>query len=119
MLRARSFNQLKMGTFLSYVSIGIQNLTAMIYTPVMLRLLGQDQYGLYQLSNSTVAYLGLLTFGFGSSYVKFYYDYRVQNDEEGIRKLNSIFLLVFLAMSVLCVIAGAGKIGRASCRERV
>lgn len=110
MLRARSFNQLKMGTFLSYVSIGIQNLTAMIYTPVMLRLLGQDQYGLYQLSNSTVAYLGLLTFGFGSSYVKFYYDYRVQNDEEGIRKLNSIFLLVFLAMSVLCVIAGAGMV---------
>lgn len=91
----KSVNQLKMGTLLSYVSIGIQNIMAMLYTPVMLRLLGQNEYGLYQLSNSTVAYLGLLSFGFGSSYVKFYYGYKVKNDFEGIRKLNSIFLLVF------------------------
>ena len=30
----RQVNQLKMGTILSYVSIGVQNLIAMIYTPV-------------------------------------------------------------------------------------
>ena len=106
----KSVNQLKMGTLLSYVSIGIQNIMAMLYTPVMLRLLGQNEYGLYQLSNSTVAYLGLLSFGFGSSYVKFYYGYKVKNDFEGRRKLNSIFLLVFCGISVLCMLAGTGMI---------
>lgn len=110
---SKPLNQLKMGTLLSYISIGIQNLIAMLYTPVMLRLLGQNQYGLYQLSNSTIAYLGLLTFGFGSSYVKFYYDYRVKNNEEGIRKLNSIFLLVFCGMSILCILAGIGLVASA------
>lgn len=71
-------SQLKMGTILSYVSIGIQNLIAILYTPVMLRLLGQSEYGLYQLGSSAVSYLGLLSFGFGSSYVRFYYQYRVE-----------------------------------------
>lgn len=103
-------NQLKMGTLLSYVSIGIQNLIAILYTPVMLRLLGQNEYGLYQLASSTVTYLGLLSFGFGSSYVRFFYQYRVHNQEEEIRKLNSIFLLVFCTMSAICVVLGSGLI---------
>lgn len=105
---SKSANQLKMGTILSYVSIGIQNLTAILYTPIMLRMLGKSEYGLYQLGNSTIAYLGLLSFGFGSSYVRFFYRYKVRGDEEGIKRLNSIFLLVFLAISVICIFAGTG-----------
>ena len=106
----KQVNQLKMGTILSYVSIGVQNLIAMIYTPVMLRLLGQSEYGLYQLGNSTVAYLGLLSFGFGSSYVRFFYQYKVKNQEEEIRKLNSIFLLVFCTLAAVCIVIGSGLI---------
>lgn len=109
----KQLNQLKMGTILSYVSIAVQNLIAMLYTPVMLRLLGQNEYGLYQLGNSTVAYLGVLTFGFGSSYVRFYYQYKVNNQQEEIKKLNSIFLLVFGALAVVCLVAGAGMVSAA------
>ena len=57
----KNINQLKMGTLLSYVTIAIQNISAIIYTPLMLRFLGQNEYGLYQLGSSTVSYLGLLT----------------------------------------------------------
>ena len=42
-------NQLKIGVMLSYVSIIAQNIISIVYTPVMLRLLGQSEYGLYQL----------------------------------------------------------------------
>lgn len=103
-------NQLKMGTILSYVSIIIQNIVAMIYTPVMLRMLGQDEYGLYQLGNSMIAYLSLLSFGFGSSYVKFYYQYKVKNEEIEIKRLNSIFLLVFSILGILSLLAGGGMV---------
>lgn len=109
----KKVNQLKMGTLLSYITIAIQNLIAIIYTPIMLRLLGQNEYGLYQLGSSAVSYLGLLSFGFGSSYVKFYFEYKVQKNEEGIRKLNSIFLLVYLGISFISVIAGGGMIASA------
>ena len=109
----KKVNQLKMGTLLSYVTIIIQNLCAIIYTPIMLRLLGQNEYGLYQLGSSTVSYLGLLSFGFGSSYMKFYFGYKVKNQEEEIRKLNSIFLLVFLGLAALSCVAGSGMIASA------
>lgn len=76
----------------------------------MLHFLGQNEYGLYQLGSSTVSYLGLLSLGFGSSYVKFYYEYKVKNQEEEIRKLNGIFLLVFCGLAVLSCIVGGGMI---------
>lgn len=41
----KNINQLKMGTLLSYVTIAIQNISAIIYTPLMLRFLGQNEYG--------------------------------------------------------------------------
>lgn len=106
----KQINQLKMGTILSYVSIIVQNLVAMIYTPVMLRLLGQEEYGLYQLGNSMIAYLSLLSFGFGSSYVRFYYRYKVKNEELEIRRLNSIFLLVFCTLGGVSLLVGGGMI---------
>ena len=82
----RKTNQLKIGVMLSYVSMIVQNIITIVYTPVMLRLLGQNEYGLYQLVYSVVSYLGLLNFGFGSAYVRFYSRYRVKDDQEGIAK---------------------------------
>ena len=64
-------NQLKIGVILSYVTMAIQNIIAIVYTPVMLRLLGQSEYGLYQLVYSVVSYLGLLSFGFGSTIIRY------------------------------------------------
>ena len=58
-------SQKKVGALLSYVSEAIRILTALIYTPIMLRLLGQSEYGLYQLVHSVVSYLSLLSLGFG------------------------------------------------------
>ena len=49
-------NQLRAGTLLSYVNLAIGSIIPMIYTPIMLRMLGQAEYGLYSLSNSIVGY---------------------------------------------------------------
>ena len=38
-------NQLKIGAILSYVSMGIGYVVSLIYTPIMLRLLGQTNMG--------------------------------------------------------------------------
>lgn len=53
-------NQLRVGALLSYVNLAIGSIIPMIYTPIMLRILGQAEYGLYSLSNSIVGYLSLL-----------------------------------------------------------
>lgn len=101
-------NQRKMGILLTYVSEAIKILTTLIYTPVMLRLLGQSEYGLYQLVSSTVAYLSLLSLGFGSAYVRYYAKYQVKGDCAGIARLNGMFMIVFCAMMALCLLCGGG-----------
>lgn len=99
-------NQLKIGVVLSYVTMAAQNIIAIVYTPVMLRLLGQSEYGLYQLVYSVVSYLGLLSFGFGSAYVRFYSRFKVKDDNEGISKLNGMFIIVFSVIAVIALFAG-------------
>jgi O-antigen/teichoic acid export membrane protein len=79
---------------------------AVAYTPIMLRLLGQSEYGLYNYVSSIVSYLGLLSFGFGSAYMRYYSRYKVNNDEYNIAKLNGMFLIVFSIIGVVASIAG-------------
>lgn len=77
----------------------------------MLRLLGQSEYGLYQLVYSVVSYLSLLSLGFGSSYLRFYSRYKAQNDEDGVAKLNGMFILIFCSISVICILCGTVMVG--------
>ncbi|MFC2145554.1 oligosaccharide flippase family protein [Actinomycetota bacterium] len=99
-------SQLKAGAALSYISMGIGYIIAIIYTPIMLRLLGQSEYGLYNLVASVVAYLGILNFGFGSAYMRYYSRYKVQEEKEKIAILNGMFLTIFSIIGFIAVIAG-------------
>lgn len=99
-------NQLKAGALLSYMFLGLGSVISIIYTPIMLRLLGQSEYGLYNLVASVVGYLGLLNFGFGNAYVKFFAGYKVNSDEEGLAKLNGMFMIIFSVIGLIAVAAG-------------
>ena len=99
-------NQLKAGIILSYTSMGVGYAISIIYTPIMLRLLGQSEYGLYNFVSSIVAYLGLLNFGFGSAYVRYYSRYKVADDRQNIAKLNGMFLIIFSVIGLIALLAG-------------
>lgn len=99
-------NQLKVGVVLSYLGMIVQNLVSIIYTPIMLRLLGQSEYGLYNLVSSVVSYLGLLSFGFGSAFIRYYSKYKAKNDDEGMARVNGMFMTIFSGISIISLIAG-------------
>lgn len=100
-------NQLKAGVILSYVGMVAQSLISIIYTPVMLRILGKSEYGLYSLVSSVVGYLGLLSFGFGSAYMRYYSKYKVKDDKEGIARLNGMFMTIYMVIGIIALIAGS------------
>ena len=99
-------NELKLGAILSYVTLFIGNLISIIYTPIMLRLLGQAEYGLFNLSNSVVGYLGLLNFGFGNAIVRYTAKYKALNDETGEANVNGLFLLVYTIIGIAVGVVG-------------
>ena len=99
-------SQRKAGIIISYASEGVQILSNLIYTPIMLRLLGQNEYGLYQLVFSVVSYLSLLSLSFGTSYMRFYSKYKKDDDSENIARLNGMFIIVFSVVSLICLVCG-------------
>ena len=102
----KNISQIKSGIILSYATLIISNVVGILYTPVMIRLLGQSEYGLYNLVSSFVAYLGLLSFGFDNSYLRFYVQYKHTKDQQKVASLNGMFLTVFLLIGAVAFGAG-------------
>lgn len=101
----RNVNQMKAGVVLTYVNMGLGTLIPMFYTPVMLRILGQNEYGLYSLSNSVISYLSLLSFGLGGTIVRYIAKYRAEGKKNELEHIAgmSIMLYSFLAFLVIFV----------------
>lgn len=70
MSKKTKINQLKAGAIISYLQMAIQILIGLVYTPVMIRLLGQSEYGLYNTVASTISMLSVLRLGFNNSYIR-------------------------------------------------
>ena len=99
-------NQRKAGATLTYIQMGIGFVVSLIFTPVLLRLLGQSEYGLYDLVASVVSYLGVLNFGFGSAYMRYFSRYKVDEEKDKLATLNGMFLIVFSVLALVAVVAG-------------
>ncbi|MEQ2525828.1 polysaccharide biosynthesis protein [Robertmurraya yapensis] len=99
-------NQLKAGAVLSYVSLFLNSVISIIYTPIMLNLLGQSEYGLYSLAASTAGYVGILNFGLGNAVIRYIAKCRALNDEDGCSRLYGMFFIMYGVLGVLALIGG-------------
>lgn len=99
-------NQRKAGTLLSYAYIIITNTISLFYTPYMLRMMGQSEYGLYGTASSIISYLSVLSFGIGGAYIRFNAKARATGDRDEERRLNGMFLSVFSVLSLLVLVVG-------------
>lgn len=99
-------NQLKIGSMLAYIQMALNVIIQLAYTPIMIKLLGQSEYGLYNTVSSTIAMLSILSLGFNSGYIRYYSIYKKNDDSIGISKLNGLFLIVFLIIGLIGLICG-------------
>lgn len=98
--------QIKWGVVLQYAQMALSIIIQLIYTPIMLKILGKTEYGIYSIASSTITYLSLLSLGFGASYIRFYSKYKVVDNQEGINKLNGLYLIVFSIIGLIALVAG-------------
>ena len=99
-------NQLAGGAILSYMQMGLNIIIGLIYTPIMIRTLGQNEYGLYNTIASTISMLSILSLGFNSGYIKYYAQYKKNDNQEAISKLNGLFLIVFSIIGLFGLMCG-------------
>ena len=101
-------NQLKAGVILNYVVIILNTVVGLLYTPYMLRMLGQSEYGLYSLVASVIAYLTVLDLGLGNAVVRYTSKYRAENNQVAQYKMFGMFLLLYFVISIIVVVIGMG-----------
>lgn len=99
-------NQLRIGVYLSYVNLAISCLIPFLYTPIMLDMLGQAEYGLYSLAHSVVGYLSLLSFGFGSTIIRYLSKYRAENKTADLEQTYGFFLILYSVLAIAVFIGG-------------
>lgn len=100
-------SQIKTGAKLSYINIIVNTVITFLYTPFLISMIGQKEYGLYSLVASVIAYLSVLDMGFGNAMIRFVAKHQAHNDNQKIKQINGTFLLLYTAVGVLSLIIGA------------
>lgn len=101
-------NQLKAGALLNYVLLGLNSLVGLLYTPYMLRMMGQSEYGLYSLVASVIAYITIMDFGFGNAIVRYTAKFRAEGKIREQYSMFGMFLILYSVVGILAFGAGLG-----------
>ena len=82
---------IKSWSSLNYVSIMLNMVVGLVYTPYMLRMLGQSEYGLYSLAASIIAYLTVLDLGFGNAIVRYTAKFEAEGKKREQQEMFGMF----------------------------
>lgn len=75
-------NEIRTGAILNYVSIVVRLTTSFLLTPFIISSLGVEEYGLFMLSGSVIAWLALTDLGLGATVSKYVVTYRAKGEHE-------------------------------------
>lgn len=98
---ANSSKQIKIGAIISYISIVINIVAGLLYTPWMIDKIGESDYGLYTLANSLIT-LFLIDFGLSAAVSRYLATYRAEGKEEAANRfLGAVYKLYLIIDSVI------------------
>lgn len=101
-------NQLKAGAALNYLIIILNMIVGLVYTPYMLRMMGQSEYGLYSLVASVISYLTILDLGFGNAIIRYTAKYRSEGKLKEQYEMFGMFLVLYVIIGIIAFFAGLG-----------
>ena len=98
--------ELKIGSLLSYAGVFVNIIISLVLSPFTVRMLGQAQFGLYQLIWSFVGYMGVLDFGFSNTLIRYIAKYHSEGKQEEEQRFLGMSFIIYGAISALILIAG-------------
>lgn len=99
-----SNKQIKLGAILSYIAIAFNILTGIIYTPWMISVIGQSDYGIYGVAISVIS-LCTMDFGLGSASSRFIAKYLAEKDEKSVERFIGIAVKLYLVIDAAIILA--------------
>ncbi len=99
-----SSHQIKYGALMSYIAVFVSIIAGILYTPWMIRQIGQAEYGLYALALSVIVFFSI-DFGLGESVSRFLSKYNAENQIEKKKDFLGVTFKLYIIIDILIFIA--------------
>jgi O-antigen/teichoic acid export membrane protein len=99
-----SSHQIKIGVVISYFTIVFNIFSGLLYTPWMIKQIGQNSYGLYTLASSLIS-LFIIDFGIGEAVGRFISKYNAEGDQNSVNNLMGIVYKLYFIIDAVVLIA--------------
>lgn len=94
-------SQIKVGAMLSYISIAVNIISGLLYTPWMVETIGKSQYGLYTLANSLITVF-MVDFGLSAATSRYLAKYNAEGNKEAAERfLGAVYKLYMVIDAVI------------------
>lgn len=75
--------QIVYGTVINYATVFVQMISTVVVTPYLIKMFGDNDYGIYKIIVSLAAYLIILNFGVGNTLIRFLSELRAKGEDKG------------------------------------
>lgn len=99
-------NERKKGAILSYIQVVLSVVVSIVYVPVLLRYLGQSEYGLYQIVGSFFSYISVFESCMSTGVLRNYCNALGSKNTENADITLSMARVIYRAMAVLIAVIG-------------
>lgn len=97
----------KLAALISYLSLFLTCSIGIFITPVIIKGIGNSEYGLYSLVGAFTGYLTILDFGLSHSIIRYIAEYRVRKDRIKEENFLAVSLGLYFIIGMLIAIAGS------------
>lgn len=96
----------RVGIILAYLTLAISTVIGFFFSPFLLRMIGDSQYGIYSLAKSLISFIAILDLGLGQTIVRYVSKARALGDNQQESKIYGFFFLVYSAIALVATIIG-------------
>ncbi|UTJ05788.1 oligosaccharide flippase family protein [Arcobacter roscoffensis] len=89
---------------LNYITIFMTTVIGLFLTPIIIKYLGNSEYGLYSLMGAFVGYLTVMDFGLNNSIVRFVSKYQAEKNLKDEENFLSTVMIIYLFICTLIII---------------
>ncbi len=102
-VKMNNISEIKIGSAISFLTVFINIILGLVYTPWTLKVIGTSEYGIYTLTSSLIS-IFLLDFGMSAAVARFISNYRAQNKQENIDSFVGLSTKFYLILCGLIAI---------------
>ena len=101
-----SYRKNKWGAVFSYVNMLISVIVGILVTPILIKNLGDSEYGIFIMVSSFSVYLGVVQSGFSDTVIRYSTKFRAKDDPEGTNLFNGLVMSINMVLTVMLLLSG-------------